>query len=151
MPMEPRNKKAILFQNIRIGCPKLLLLLEWEKLDGSGKWDLKIDAIEAIAEGFLEVILNPKGSTIKIHPAKVFFNKADTNFSTTIMKELERADPGLISGTNEKFRDLIVILLNVAATQATPNFIREIPIPTATIKGKDVTLSYLNLARVPLT
>ena len=137
--------------NIHIGCPKLSLLLEWEKLDGSGKWDLKIEKIEAIAEGFLEVIPKPEGSAIKIHPTKVFFDKADTNFSTKITKALEAADPALIASTDEKLRDLIVILLNVAATQAIPNFIREIPIPTATIKDKNITLSYLNLENNMLT
>ena len=137
--------------NIRVGCPKISLLLEWERLDGSGKWDLKIDAIEAIAEGFLEVIPKQEGSAIKIHPTKVFFDKADKNFSTTITKALRGADPALVASTDEKFRDLVVILLNVAATQITPNFIREIPIPTATIREKNVTLSYLNLENDILT
>lgn len=137
--------------NIRIGCPKLSLLIEWEKLDGSGKWDLKIEEIEAIAMGFLEVIPKMEGSAIKIHPTKVFFDKADTKFLTTITKALKDANPALIASMDEKFRDLIVILLNVVATQATPNFIREIPIPTATIKDKNITLSYLNLENDMLT
>lgn len=145
----PREKDSV--PNIRIGCPKMSFLLEWEKLDGSGKWDLKIDAIEAIAEGFLEVVPKPEGSTIKLHPTKVFFDKADSNFSTTLTKALQGADPALLASTDEKFRDLVVILLNVAATQATPNFIREIPIPTATIKDKNVTLSYLSLENDILT
>ena len=137
--------------NILIGCPRLSFLLEWEKLDGTGNWELKIDSIEAIAKGFLEVIAKPEGSSIKIHPTKVYFDKADRNFATNIIEALEAADPDLVSGLDEKFRDLVVILLNVAATQATPSFIREIPIPMITIKNRNILLSYLNLENKMIT
>ncbi len=145
----PRENDPI--PNIRINCPKLSFKIEWEKLNGTGNWELNIGSLEAVAEGFLEVISKREGSFLKIHPTKICFDKADTSFSENISAALGSADVALRSEVNEKFRDLAVILLNIAVTEAAPNFIREILIPTLTIKDKDITVSYLNMEENILT
>lgn len=126
---------------------KFDLLLEWEKLDGSGKWTLEVPGIEAHARAFAEIDTTQSRPQLRVTPTRIYFDKADQSFASTLVREWEALIPDAAKAEGEeKFRDLVVILLNILATELTPKLVREIALPAPVLAGEDIFVNFLDVS-----
>lgn len=132
--------------DIRVFCPEVKLKLEWPKLDGSDKWEWLIGPLTIGLEAKIALQVEDGEHQLRLEPLRIKFDKTAaqllTGASPSIAskgknrsgKEPRAAERGRAVALNDdKFEDLLVIALNVAATQYAPKLVRDIRLPTVSL------------------
>jgi len=141
--------------NVRIVCSSIFIKLEWERLDGTGWWTLIIDEITAVAEAFVALVNSSDSASVRFSPTRIYFDVAGNSLRNNLLDSMAQmtfsGKEELIKEESDKFRDLVVILLNIVATEATPRFVNEIKLPAISLANKNLLPALLALEDKSLT
>ncbi len=140
---------------IQVYCEQINITLTWPKLNGSGNWEFKLKPIKVFAEAFAILNNNQDGYYVTLIPTIVKVDIAKPALLISgISKQLKivnKAELKLLDECQEKFTDLIVIAMNIVATEQTPKLVRNIRIPTPVIKDRPILPAILKVSENCLT
>lgn len=116
-------------------CPAFQLSLDWPRFDG-GKpgWNWNVPPITVGAEAYLELDRTATEWIVRIRLTRINLEKAqpialDPKY-VALRNSLAPPQQAILQAEEEKFYDLLLIGLNIAATEYAPSMVAAIDIPT---------------------
>jgi hypothetical protein len=145
----PLSGRAPSTPNVRVYCDSLTFTIEWPKLDGTGNWSWTPTPIAVAAEAVMELNLTQDGPILHLQVIKIKFDPASQatlrQQATERVEKLSPLESSALSDCDQKFDDLLVIAMNIAATTYAPKLVYDINIPVPVIAKTAVKPSLLEL------
>jgi hypothetical protein len=143
------SKRAAASPNVRVFCKSLSFEIEWPKLNGGGNWTWTPTPLTVVAEAVLELNLTQDGPILHIQVLQVKFDPVHPlDIRKQVLKmigRLPREERATLSECEEKFNDLLVIAMNIAATTYAPKLVYDIHLPVPVIANMPVKPVLLEL------
>jgi hypothetical protein len=140
---QPANIRVVADANIR---------LRWPKLGAPGEWVFPEDGplpLNCLIEGFVELKFGPTSPEhpehlqyLQVHVRQIKFEPSNRAASlaawSKFVKKISRRETRAIQTANDeqKFKDLLIIAMNVAATEYAPKLVEVIPLPSPVIQKR---------------
>jgi hypothetical protein len=136
--------------NIRIFCSTFKFHIEWPKLeDNTKKWEWDPAPLNVLAEGRLTLENDSDGYFLRIEPTRIKFDKASKFKLAEDYKKLTNSLPAsersLLSSEEDKFNDLLIIALNIAAVQFGPQLVKNVRLPMPVLAKQKIAPVLLEL------
>ncbi|RKR06435.1 hypothetical protein CLV91_3395 [Maribacter vaceletii] len=135
--------------NIRINAKEIVIKIEWDKLNTTGKWSITLNPFEVLAESYIKLNQDADGYFLTIVPTLLKFDIPRNEVQSKI-KNLSNSE-ALVGECEEKITDLFIIAANIAATEQTPKLVRNIQIPAPVIADKPLNPALLDISNNILT
>jgi hypothetical protein len=143
------RKRATTTPNVRVFCKSLSFQIEWPKLNGGGNWTWTPTPLTVVAEAVLELTLTQDGPILHVQVLQVKFDPVHPsevrNQISKMMRQLPHEERVALSECEEKFNDLLVIAMNIAATTYAPKLVYDIHLPVPVVANIPVKPSLLEL------
>lgn len=141
---------------IQVYCGEVNISISWPKLnpDTDNEWKFSLKTLKVFAEAFAILKRDNDGHYISIIPTIIRFDIADPDNLVKLIKQqinLPKEEMKLLDQCQEKFTDLLVIAMNILATEQTPKLVRNIKIPIMVLKDRPVQPSIFNISDNCLT
>jgi hypothetical protein len=142
--------------NVRIFCPKFTFHIEWPKLhDNAQKWEWDPAPLALLAEAIIILKQDSSGPYLSIQPVKIKFDQASrlrmTNEFRALVASLSGEEKRVLTDDDDRFNDLLVIALNIAAVQFGPKLVGNIQLPMPVLAEKKIIPNLLQLENKMVT
>lgn len=135
---------------VRLVAPQIAVRFKWPKLQGGGDWEFPEDGpllLWALIEAELELRSTKPDpaqpevqQTLRIQVRSIKFQETSKLIWKTLVPSyvaaLSDAERKLWRADEQKFKDLIIIAMNIAATEYGPKLVQNIPLPTPMIQKR---------------
>jgi hypothetical protein len=154
VPRASRGKAVT--PNVRVFCPKFTFHIEWPKLhDNNAHWSWDPTPLNLLAEARITLEIDSDGPYLKIEPTRIKFDQVSKfqiaeDFRRFIEK-LPDNEKNIIAADDDKFNDLLVIALNIAAVQFGPKLVSNIRLPVPVLANKKIVPSLLQMENKMVT
>ena len=150
-PYRPDQSSQLSQPNLRARA-EFELELKWPKLDGSGEWAWKPGALTVDIEAFAELQHHTEEDeerfVVALRPTRIAVEEA-TTFLAVAMRQLHgtagKEELALMEIDEQAFKDLLVIALNIVATEYAPSLAAAIELPTPVIGKRTLFPTFLAL------